>query len=220
VGFAETSRLILERCRGLEANVSDNRSLMEMLWSVPFYQDALYHVEYGTMINSGEFSGTPGERAKEEVTRWLDEQGRGRFSINYRLRDWLISRQRYWGAPIPIIYCPEHGPVSVPNDQLPVLLPDDVEWLPTGESPLKLHESWKHTTCPECGAQAERETDTMDTFMDSSWYHLRYLSPTFEQGPFDPQEYEYWMPVDTYTGGHRARHHAPDLHSLLPQGLP
>ena len=91
--------------------------------------------------------------------------------------------------------------VPVPDDQLPVLLPDDVEWKPTGESPLKLHPTWKHTTCPVCGGPAERETDTMDTFMCSSWYHLRYLSPQYDKGPFDPAEYDYWMPVDTYTGG-------------------
>jgi leucyl-tRNA synthetase len=100
-----------------------------------------------------------------------------------------------------MIYCTECGVVPLPEDQLPVLLPDDVEWLPTGESPLKLHPTWKHTTCPNCDGPAERETDTMDTFMCSSWYHLRYLSPEYDQGPFDPQEYDYWMPVDTYTGG-------------------
>ncbi len=156
---------------------------------------------YGTMVNSGPLSGTPGDIAFEQAVAYLQERGLGKAAVNYRLRDWLISRQRYWGAPIPIIYCPEHGAVDVPDEQLPVLLPDDVEWLPTGESPLKLHPNWKLTTCPVCGKAAERETDTMDTFMCSSWYHLRYLSPDYDQGPFDPREYDYWMPVDTYTGG-------------------
>ncbi len=156
---------------------------------------------YGTMVNSGQLSGTPGDIAFEQAVAYLQERGLGKAAVNYRLRDWLISRQRYWGAPIPIIYCPEHGAVDVPDEQLPVLLPDDVEWLPTGESPLKLHPTWKLTTCPVCGKAAERETDTMDTFMCSSWYHLRYLSPDYGPAPFDPNEYDYWMPVDTYTGG-------------------
>jgi leucyl-tRNA synthetase len=182
-----------ERCRA--------ETLMSMLWQCEFYRDVLYHDQYGSMINSNEFSGTPGDKAIQKVTEWLADNGFGGASINYRLRDWLISRQRYWGAPIPIIYCPEHGPVDVPDDQLPVLLPDDVEWLPTGESPLKLHPNWKNAPCPICGKPGIRETDTMDTFMCSSWYHLRYLSPHYDQGPFDPAEYDYWMPVDTYTGG-------------------
>ncbi len=156
---------------------------------------------YGTMVNSGPLTGTPGPVAFDAAIEFLQERGTGERAVNYHLRDWLISRQRYWGSPIPIIYCPEHGAVDVPEDQLPVLLPDDVQWLPTGESPLKLHPTWKHTTCPICGRRAERETDTMDTFMCSSWYHLRYLSPHFDKGPFDPVEYQYWMPVDTYTGG-------------------
>jgi leucyl-tRNA synthetase len=156
---------------------------------------------YGTMVNSGPLTGTPGDKAFDAAVAFLEEGGLGKRAVNYRLRDWLISRQRYWGAPIPIVYCPEHGALSVPDDQLPVLLPDDVEWLPTGQSPLKLHPTWKNTTCPVCGGPAERETDTMDTFMCSSWYHLRYLSPHYDQGPFDPAEYDYWMPVDTYTGG-------------------
>ncbi len=156
---------------------------------------------YGTMVNSGQLTGTPGDQAFERTLAYLEQRKIGKRAVNYRLRDWLISRQRYWGAPIPIVYCPEHGAVDVPDEQLPVLLPDDVEWLPTGESPLKLHPSWKYTTCPLCGASAERETDTMDTFMCSSWYHLRYLSPHYERWPFDPDEYQYWMPVDTYTGG-------------------
>ena len=156
---------------------------------------------HGSMINSGPLTGTPEEESFEAASRYIEEIGVGKESINYRLHDWLISRQRYWGAPIPIVYCQHCGAVPVPDDQLPVLLPDDVEWLPTGESPLKLHPTWRFTTCPSCGEPAERETDTMDTFMDSSWYHLRYLSPDYAEGPFDPAQYNYWMPVDTYTGG-------------------
>jgi len=111
------------------------------------------------------------------VIDWLEGKSIGKEAVTYKLRDWLISRQRYWGAPIPMVNCEKCGWNPVPDDQLPVLLPDDVEWKPTGESPLKLHPSWAKTTCPQCGAAARRETDTMDTFMCSSWYHLRYLSP-------------------------------------------
>jgi leucyl-tRNA synthetase len=162
----------------------------------------------GHMVNSGQFNGTivndekgrknPGISA---VIDWLEKQGIGKETVNYRYRDWLISRQRYWGSPIPMIHCKKHGWNPVPDKDLPVLLPDDVEWKPTGESPLKLHPTWKNTSCPVCGGPAERETDTMDTFMCSSWYHLRYLSPKYDKGPFDQAEYNYWMPVDTYTGG-------------------
>ena len=166
------------------------------------------YVGNGVMINSGMLNGTKVNTEKGRknpsiaaVLDWLGEKGIGKESVNYRYRDWLISRQRYWGAPIPMVNCEIHGWNPVPDDQLPVLLPEDVEWRPTGESPLKLHPTWKHTTCPICGGPATRETDTMDTFMCSSWYHLRYLSPKYDQGPFDPAEYDYWMPVDTYTGG-------------------
>ena len=155
----------------------------------------------GRMVNSGAFDGTPNVEGKKAVTDWLGERGQGRPAVTYRLRDWLISRQRYWGTPIPIIYCPEHGPVPVPEEDLPVLLPEDAEFTPTGESPLKLHEGFRNTTCPVCGGPAERETDTMDTFMDSSWYQYRYLSPHYDEGPFDPAEGESWLPVDQYTGG-------------------
>ncbi len=155
----------------------------------------------GAMVNSGPLSGTPGEEAFDKAVAYLEERTIGERAVNYRLRDWLISRQRYWGAPIPIIHCPKCGSVAVPEEDLPVRLPDDVEWLPTGESPLKLHPTWRFTQCPKCGGKAERETDTMDTFMCSSWYHLRYLSPDYDEYPFDPKEYEYWMPVDIYTGG-------------------
>jgi leucyl-tRNA synthetase len=162
----------------------------------------------GVMVNSGVLNGTKVNTEKGRknpsiatVLDWLGEKGIGKESVNYRYRDWLISRQRYWGAPIPMVNCKIHGWNPVPDDQLPVVLPEDVEWRPTGESPLKLHPTWKYTTCPICGGEAIRETDTMDTFMCSSWYPLRYLSPKYDKGPFDPEEYDYWMPVDTYTGG-------------------
>ena len=155
----------------------------------------------GEMVNSGPLTGTPGDEALQRAIAYIEELGVGHGAVSYRLRDWLISRQRFWGAPIPIIHCPRCGAVPVPEADLPVELPMDVEWLPTGESPLKLHPTWRFTTCPQCGGEAERETDTMDTFMCSSWYHLRYLSPHYDQYPFDPEEYDYWMPVDTYTGG-------------------
>lgn len=156
---------------------------------------------YGTMVNSGKLTGTKADQAFSQAIRFVEQLGVGKPSTNYRLRDWLISRQRYWGAPIPIVYCEQCGAVPEDESQLPILLPDDVEWKPTGESPLKLHPTWKSAICPQCGGLAERETDTMDTFMCSSWYHLRYLSPHFSEEPFDPQEYAYWMPVDIYTGG-------------------
>jgi len=197
----ESDQAILARCKAIYPPVSDNRTTMEMVNNLPFYQDVLFHADYGDMIHSAEFTSTPGSVAKKKVTQWLEQKGYGKGAINYRLRDWLISRQRYWGAPIPIIHCPKCGQVPVPENQLPVMLPEDVEWLPTGQSPLKLHPTWSKTTCPNCGGPAERDTDTMDTFMCSSWYHLRYLSPHYDKGMFDPKEYDYWMPVDTYTGG-------------------
>ncbi len=164
-------------------------------------QEAYTSKTEGHLINSGLFTGTPVEGAVERVTAWLEEQGTGKAAVNYRLRDWLISRQRYWGTPIPVVYCPEHGAVPVPDEELPVELPMDVEFMPTGESPLKKHDEFLHTTCPICGQPALRETDTMDTFMCSSWYQFRYLSPDYDKGPFDPEEGDYWLPVDQYTGG-------------------
>ncbi len=156
---------------------------------------------HGTMVNSGPLTGTSADEAFHAAVKFVEEKGIGRGAVNYKLRDWLISRQRYWGAPIPMIHCEKDGWNPVPEADLPVLLPEDVEWKPTGESPLKLHPTWKQAQCPVCGGPAERETDTMDTFMCSSWYHLRYLSPHYDKGPFDEAEYNYWMPVDTYTGG-------------------
>jgi leucyl-tRNA synthetase len=155
----------------------------------------------GVMVDSGPFDGerSPGSIAK--VSAWLEAEGRGRPAVSYRLRDWLISRQRYWGAPIPIVHCPEHGEVAVPDDELPVLLPEDVDFQPGGESPLARHPSWKKVSCPICGGDAERDTDTMDTFVDSSWYFFRYCSPGYEEGPFRREDVERWMPVSQYVGG-------------------
>src|SRR5215203_2409674 len=158
------------------------------------------YVGEGTMVNSGPFDGTPSEEGRQKVTAWLEERRAGRAAVTYRLRDWLISRQRYWGTPIPIIYCDSCGTVPVPEEDLPVLLPEDAEFMPTGESPLKRDPDFYNTICPSCGGPAERETDTMDTFMDSSWYQYRFLSPHFDEGPFDPAK-AHWLPVDQYTGG-------------------
>jgi leucyl-tRNA synthetase len=155
----------------------------------------------GVMVRSGPFDGQPSPASIAKVTAWLEEQGRGRAAISFRLRDWLISRQRYWGAPIPIVHCERCGEVAVPDDQLPVLLPEDVDFQPGGESPLARHPTWKHVPCPSCGGDAERDADTMDTFVDSSWYPFRYCSPGYEGGPFRPEDVARWMPVSQYTGG-------------------
>jgi len=159
------------------------------------------YVEMGNMVNSAQFNGLPNEQGKEAVSDFMEAKGYGKRTTSYRLRDWLISRQRYWGAPIPIVYCSKCGIVSVPEKDLPVLLPEDAEFKPTGESPLKYCESFVNTACPKCGGRASRETDTMDTFMCSNWYFLRYTSPGYDKGPFEPQKLAYWMPVDQYTGG-------------------
>jgi len=157
--------------------------------------------EEGILVNSGEFSGLESLKAKQEITKYLEEKGLGKKTINYKLRDWNISRQRYWGTPIPIIYCDDCGTVPVPEEDLPVVLPQDVEFTGVGGSPLSKVEEFVNTTCPKCGKPAKRETDTMDTFVDSSWYFLRYCDPKNDKLPFDKEKVNYWMPVDIYIGG-------------------
>ncbi|RLB06965.1 MAG: leucine--tRNA ligase [Deltaproteobacteria bacterium] len=157
--------------------------------------------EDGILVNSGEFSGMKSPEAREAITRELEKRGQGKKTINYRLRDWGISRQRYWGAPIPVIYCDKCGIVPVPPEDLPVVLPLDVELLPSGASPLPFVESFVNTTCPKCNGPAKRETDTMDTFVESSWYFDRFTCPDYTEGPLDQSKTDYWLPVDQYIGG-------------------
>mgnify|MGYP000392013753 CR=1 FL=1 len=155
----------------------------------------------GVLVNSDRFTGLDSQRAKKEIVKFLEEKGLAKESFQYKLKDWLISRQRYWGAPIPIIYCEKCGIVPVPEKDLPVLLPPVKEFKPTGESPLKYVKEFVETKCPKCKGPAKRETDTMDTFVDSAWYYLRYISPHLESAPFDVEKVNKWLPVDQYIGG-------------------
>lgn len=159
------------------------------------------YVGQGTMVNSGPFDGTPSDKGYDAVADYVEPKGWGGRKVGYRLRDWLISRQRYWGCPIPIVYCDRCGTVPVPEANLPVLLPEDAEFKPTGESPLARHQGFVNTVCPRCRGPARRETNTMDTFMDSNWYFIRYLDPHYNEGPVDPALAKKWLPVDQYTGG-------------------
>lgn len=161
------------------------------------------YTEYGILINSGQFNGLTSQQAIEQMTKWLEEKGLGRRKVNYKFRDWLISRQRYWGAPIPIIHCEKCGTVPVPEDQLPVKLPDIKDFKPSedGRSPLAKVTEWVNTTCPKCGQNAKRETDTMDGFACSSWYYLRFVDPKLSTAPFNIDHVAKWLPVDLYVGG-------------------
>jgi leucyl-tRNA synthetase len=169
--------------------------------SAPAGEAFVAHTDDEVLVDSGEFTGMTAADAIASITEELAERGQGQAAISYKLRDWLISRQRYWGAPIPIVYCDEHGAQPVPEEQLPVLLPRDVDFAPTGVSPLQSHPEFLNATCPVCAGPARRETDTLDTFVDSSWYFLRYCSPHDETQAWDPVAVMRWLPVDLYTGG-------------------
>jgi leucyl-tRNA synthetase len=159
------------------------------------------HSSDEVLVNSAQFSGMPAPEAKQAIVESLEQRQRARPAIHFRLRDWLLSRQRYWGAPIPVVHCDRCGIVAVPDDDLPVLLPEVEEYLPKGRSPLAAAEDWVRTTCPKCGGEARRETDTMDTFVDSSWYFIRYTDPRNDQAPWDRPIADYWLPVNQYIGG-------------------
>jgi leucyl-tRNA synthetase len=159
------------------------------------------YADPGVLVNSGPFDGMPNDQAKLAIVEHLAKENLGKPTVNYRLRDWGISRQRFWGAPIPVVHCEKCGIVPVPDSELPVRLPEDAQAREDGRSPLPLLESFVNATCPACGGKARRETDTMDTFMESSWYFMRYTSARTEDAPFDPAELAYWMPVDQYIGG-------------------
>ncbi len=159
------------------------------------------HTENEVLINSGQFSGMNAVAGQRAIVDWLDREGKGHFSVSYKLRDWLISRQRYWGCPIPIVYCDRCGIVPVRGEDLPVELPDVEDYQPRGRSPLAAAEDWVNTRCPECGGRAKRETDTMDTFVDSSWYYLRYCDARNDRAAWDRRILASWMPVDQYIGG-------------------
>jgi len=157
--------------------------------------------EEAKLVDSAQFSGLPAPEGAREIVAWLGQRGRGRPAVSYRLRDWLISRQRYWGCPIPVVHCPRCGIVPVPEEELPVLLPEVEDYTPKGRSPLAAAEDWIRVPCPNCGEEGRREADTMDTFVDSSWYFLRYCDPHNDEAPFDRAAIDEWLPVDQYIGG-------------------
>ncbi len=168
---------------------------------LPVGKALVEHTADEVLVESGAFTGMPASQAIGAITRALEEHGQGRSAVSYRQRDWLVSRQRYWGCPIPIVYCDQHGAQPVPEDELPVVLPSDVDFAPTGVSPLQSHPEFLNATCPVCGGPARRESDTMDTFVDSAWYFLRFCSPHEERAPWNREKVDAWMPIDLYTGG-------------------
>lgn len=181
-------------------------SIVEVVEKPNDVDETVYHGE-GTLQNSDIFNGTRSSDAREKIVNWLEAEGLGRSKTTYKMRDWLISRQRYWGAPIPIIHCEKDGAVAVPEKDLPVLLPEVEDYEPKGESVLASQHDWVNTTCPTCGAPAKRETDTMDGYACSSWYLLRYTDPQNDQAAWDPEKANYWTPIDMYVGGDHAVAH-------------
>ncbi|HHY77583.1 MAG TPA: leucine--tRNA ligase [Clostridiales bacterium] len=194
--------------RDYEFAVKFNLPIVRVIDSADGSDAPLPYVEYGVLVNSGKYNGLDSATAKKAIVEQLAKEGKGEFKVNYRLRDWLVSRQRYWGAPIPIIYCEHCGIVPVPEKDLPVLLPYDVEFTPDGESPLKKCSEFINTTCPQCGKPAKRDADTLDTFVCSSWYYLRYPDNKNDKEPFDKEWINKMLPVDMYVGGaeHAAMH--------------
>jgi leucyl-tRNA synthetase len=187
--------------RDYEFATKYNLPIKRVIKGIGDVEDSLPFVEYGVLVDSGEFAGLKSEEARIKIVEKLKQEGRAEFKVNYRLRDWLVSRQRYWGAPIPVIHCERCGIVPVPEEDLPVLLPYDVEFAPTGESPLKKHEGFMNVTCPKCGGKALRDPDTLDTFVDSSWYFLRYPDNKNDKEPFNKEWINKMLPVDKYVGG-------------------
>jgi leucyl-tRNA synthetase len=187
--------------RDYEFATKYNLPIKRVIKGVGDVDDSLPFVEYGILVNSEEFTGMTSEEARVKIVEKLKAEGKAEFKVNYRMRDWLVSRQRYWGAPIPIIHCERCGIVPVPEEDLPVLLPYDVEFEPTGESPLKKHAGFMNVTCPKCGGPALRDPDTLDTFVDSSWYYLRYPDNKNDKEPFNKEWINKMLPVDKYVGG-------------------
>ena len=194
--------------RDFEFATKHNLPIKEVIKSANGEKTELPFTQKGILFNSGKYDGMKSEDARIKITRDLEKSDEGKLTVNYKLKDWLISRQRYWGAPIPIIYCDKCGVVPVPENDLPVLLPKDVEFKPDGESPLKKSESFMNCTCPKCGGKARREADTLDTFVCSSWYYLRYPDPHNNEKAFDKEIVDKMLPVDVYVGGkeHAAMH--------------
>jgi leucyl-tRNA synthetase len=193
-------RVIAGASEPAQLDLSTDPSVLQAAWERS--DDSLPYTGDGPLVSSHpDFDGMGNRDALAAIVAWLDREGKGHASVNYRLRDWLVSRQRYWGAPIPILYCERCGMVPVPDDQLPVELPDIEDYTPKGRSPLAAAEDWVNTKCPECGGSARRETDTMDTFVDSSWYFLRYCDARNDHAAWDPAVLREWMPVDQYIGG-------------------